>query len=721
MSFVGLPLALLLFGKLPSQGAFLAKPVGLLLFSYAGWLLLFPGVFTNGRGYHLAVLALLVIAAGAVFILRPDLLRRAVSRWREIAVAEAVFALAFLLFTLYRSHNAEIWGTEKLVDFALLNGVLRSSEFPPLDPWFAGFGLNYYYFGYVIAAAGTWLAGAAPAIGFNLALGTYAALAFLGACSLGYDLARLLRPPSRWLTALGVGLLSAVLTLVAGNLYAVNYFFFADELRGQGFWGGFGWDATRVIQIPQGDGYLDYTINEFPAFSFILGDMHPHVMALSFTLLASSLAVAWLLAWSRPPDRGWSPWIVVGLSGWLLGALYAINSWDFPSFLVLTALGGLAGLVRFGERRNWRRYARLAAQLALAVAVAVVAYLPFHLTFEPFASGVGPVVVRSDLVPFLTIWGLWILIAGAFLAHRLRRGRPAGLWLFLAGLLVAGLLELTGARLAVLVLCAVLALGAVGAFWKAGRRRGDGALLLLLFAGFGLVGLPELVFVNDFFGPPYERTNTVFKLYYQAWPLLAAAAAVAAYWLACEIRGLPRLRRWLWTAALAPTAGLLVFLAMAYPIIAGRAKAEWYAEVTLDGLSYARSVYGDEVAAIEWLRDHAPPGAVVLEAVGGPYTLYGRVSAWSGVPTLIGWVQAEQLWRNSSAEVERRAADVDAIYSSLDPAESLELLRRYGVRYIFVGSLEREKYGRDTAERFSFLPVAFEAPGRAVVFEVPGA
>ena len=102
-----------------------------------------------------------------------------------------------------------------------------------------------------------------------------------------------------------------------------------------------------------------------------------------------------------------------------------------------------------------------------------------------------------------------------------------------------------------------------------------------------------------------------------------------------------------------------------------------------------------------------------------PYTRYGRVSAWTGIPTLVGWVQHEQLWRNMNPLVADRVEAIDGIYSTATVEEALNLLHKYRINYVFVGSLERDKYGPDVIRRFSFLPVAIEVPGGAVIYRVP--
>ena len=154
-SFAGVPAAMFLFRRLPSAGSFLIKPLGVLVVGYLAWLFLFTGLFTNGRAYQATVLFVAVAGAAAILKLRPELARSARAQLPRIAVGEAVFAAAFIAFAIFRARNPDIAATEKPMEFALLNGILRSESFPPADPWLSGFSINYYYFGYSIAATFT--------------------------------------------------------------------------------------------------------------------------------------------------------------------------------------------------------------------------------------------------------------------------------------------------------------------------------------------------------------------------------------------------------------------------------------------------------------------------------------------------------------------------------------------------------------------------------------
>jgi uncharacterized membrane protein len=211
--------------------------------------------------------------------------------------------------------------------------------------------------------------------------------------------------------------------------------------------------------------------------------------------------------------------------------------------------------------------------------------------------------------------------------------------------------------------------------------------------------------------------NTVYKLYYHVWLLLGLVGAPAlALWLLRTPLGRPGpLARALGGATLAATLGL----GLVYPLAATWSKSNGFqGTATLDGAAFLERSRPGDAAAIKWLASQ-PGRPVVVEGVGGDYQEYARVSTFSGLPTVVGWIGHELQWRGPLDEYGRRQDDVEALYSKADPEEGPRILDRYRARFVFVGSLERERYGNQVAERLGrWLTPAFQREG-TVVFAVP--
>ena len=232
------------------------------------------------------------------------------------------------------------------------------------------------------------------------------------------------------------------------------------------------------------------------------------------------------------------------------------------------------------------------------------------------------------------------------------------------------------------------------------------ALLLLLF-GAMLVIVPEFVYIRDFFG---YRINTIFKFYYQAWLLWGVAAAYGTAVLLSELKG-----GW----GLAHYLGLVVVLVvgLTYTLFGVWDRANGFAPnngFAVDGALTVLSA--EDTAGAEFLRN-APLG-VLAEAVGGSYSAYGRISAHSGQPTVLGWTFHESQWRGGETEKGTREFDIERLYTTSGWNEALLIIQQYNIRYVYLGALEYNRYGVNDTKFIRNLTPIFQF-GSVIIYEVP--
>jgi YYY domain-containing protein len=713
------PLARWVFGNMPDRGATVSRPMALLAVIWPTWFLaaISPVPFTT-VGLWLTVAAFGV--AGWYLAWQSGWVTR---EWlRALLVVEGLSLLAFSAYVGLRGYTPEITFTEQPMDVAFLTSSTMTEEIPPADPWLAGEPINYYYLGYLAHATVGRLAGVPTWSGYNLALAATASMAFIAAAGVAFN-AVYRAAGRRW--AIAAATLAGFLAVLAGNMHAVIEFLRDRQAAvDQGWWGTIGWSSSRIIV--DGDAQ---TINEFPWFSLLLGDLHPHLTALPFTMLAIALALNLLFLPRTTPASQWLSYALLILTGAVVGALYPLNSLDFPTYLVVM-LGALA--IRHG-------LTRVALIQGGVVAVSAIAFwLPFTVRFVPFAgiddSGLPgwlrdiPLLSRvfttiswhdgerTSVSEFLTVFGLFWAISVAFLlwqAVASLQESPldprASRWIIAGGLVVA----IAAVTLpAPVVLLAGLPLAMAIWLLTPSRRSGDLARVAataLFAAAWGLVVLTEFFYVQDVFSGRY---NTLFKVYYQAWTMLAIGSAIGASVL---IRALARQPLLQGAAVAALATGLL--LAAAYPAIATpqwtrvHGPRDWQG---LDGAAYMARHSAGDLAAIRWLYDNAEPGDVIIEAPGCSYQIYevmptSRMSAFTGVPAIIGWDGHESQWRAGQpelmAELGPRQGDVAAIYA--DPASPL--VDEYDATLLMVGSFEQRGAG-SACERAGPYP-ATAAPG----------
>ncbi len=756
-----LPLAASLFQTLPDRGYPLAKALGLLVTGYFFWLSCTLGVLENTQG---AILLVALVLAAGCWLPNRTWRQRALDvfrdQWRLILATEVLFTLAFLALVGLRAYNPEILGTEKPMDFAFLNGILRSRQFPPLDPWMSGYAISYYYFGYLLMAMLTRLTGVLPGIAFNLSIAAVFALTAGGTCSLVYNLVA--GRGGRPATALLFGALGALFVTTLGNLEGFLEFAYAQGWGSPDFWrwlyvapdaGGlypprlptgsiptdnwWWWRASRVIPG---------AIDEFPFFSFLLADLHPHVMALPFGVLVLALGLAVLRAPAQrgsetPAEHGtWRRLWPADLSPWaplVVGALFFLNGWDFPVYGLLLIAAYAARVCGPAGPCGWTWLRQVTHYAAVLIALSVAFYLPFYLSPRIQPQGIAPVLGHyTSLVHLFIFFGPFLVPSVALVLDGWRRSRGRGLpgnfgslvlivpvilalaWTM--AILVAGVAGLVPAdqRPVITALMAkplhlafytLLSMAALGVALRValrptnddtGNHTADRFVLILIALVSLLLLLCETFYIRDVFS---SRMNTVFKFYYQAWVLLAVAAAYGLYIIP---------RRWPRWAGLTVEiiSGVLILAALAYPLMAVPSKAgDFQGPPTLDGTAWLEGPYPGDLKAIRWLNEHVPGAPVILEAVGGEWGDYSHISAMTGLPTVLGWPGHEWQWRGEYPS--QREADVKAIYEG-DVATARALLAQYDVTYVYVGTLERRDYPAESLARFAeFMDVVYDQDG----------
>jgi YYY domain-containing protein len=830
LGLIAFPLAFFALRGLADRGYGVSKTLGLLLLAWLSWIGPSLKLVPYQRGWILLCLGLLIVVSGVVAWFRRRELARYVREHAALLLTEeAIFLVLFGLFLLIRIGNPDLWhparGGEKPMEFAYLNAIIRSTTFPPYDPWHAGGFMNYYYFGWVIIGTLIKLTGIVPWVAYNLAVPTLFALTGTGAFAVAFSLADGDRAtefpgeeaPYRGLRigSLLAGLAAVFFVTIIGNLGNAKLLFAQIAQRSTAAVAGTGVAAgllnflSGTVAVITGKASLQFpndwwfwnasriipdTINEFPFFTFTYADLHAHMIALPLTLLALAAAVALVRnvgvggrglgvrdtspatdsksltpsTQSLAPDPEPSPWRIpladllpILLLGFVLGALRATNTWDFPTY----TLAGLAALIVMEavrrSRMGWPTVGEdgspLQARLAflfravvsviwralILVGVASVAFYPYTKYYATAYAGIEKYKeARTGIPDFLIVHGFFLLLAVIWLAgeiyEQLRsRERPEWLaallpWIAAAGLVLIGAGWVLHIRtwliaLPLFILAVVLALGRD----LPPTRR----FALLLFAlALAIVMGVELIRQKDDIG----RMNTVFKFYLQAWTLFGVTTAYGlATWASRALSWRPGWRRLAWALT-----GILFVLVMLYPAFAARAKVKdrFSAEASplgLDGIAYMDKAIqiengvdvrlADDKAAMHWLLQNVQGSPVILEAQIPEYRWGSRFSIYTGLPTVQGWNWHQRQQRSvvPSIVVERRVNDVQEIYSTLDPLRAHSLIDRYGVRYIVVGGLERAYYAPEGLAKFDtlvqqgLLKIAYQG-GAVTIYEVAG-
>ena len=754
MGLLAFPLCYYLFPRLGDRGFSVSKVLGLLIIGYLSWILTVFKILPSTQISIGFLLLIFGVLSGWYFI----------SHFREFSaffvrekipllISEALFILVFLGWVIYRAYDSSINHTEQPMDFMFLNALTLSSFGTPEDPWFIGESISYYYFGYWIMGILTKLTSIPTSVTYNLSLAIIPALAAMGIFGLVYNMIRSELIKLKY--GIFGGIFAVYVLVMLGNLEGGLEFIHSNWIGLEKFWNWveiegldgasatitqtwmpegnwWWWRATRVISSFNGGNLVDYTIHEFPFFSFLLGDLHPHVMSLPFVVLF--LSILWnflrmpMHIWREKNLLSYSTIFIIGLC---LGGLGFNNMWDLPVFSLILFGVVVIKIYSYIGISFWELGRMSLAYGSAAIGIGIILILPYLLTFNSQVSGISPVteVVSRPLHLFI-IWGLFLIIIVPFVVNSFGSTTvnkdwikmsfvslsigfsPYIIWVFLY-LSQGGMFsELISRLFHVFPFALLISMSVYSVMWIVQEKKehfGNAYAITLVAIGTLLIMGPELFYVNDSFGGAWERMNTVFKLYYQAWIILAVAAGFSLYYMVKLTGGLLG-----WKLVLSKI-WVLVFMIMFlcssyYSLAATFTKGEFSnSKFSLDGLAFLKVSNSSEYMAIKYMLENSNTQSGILEAVGNDYTDFSRISGSTGIPTVLGWPGHQSQWRGSGIASENREQDVATIYRTLDVEKAKELLSKYDLDHVYVGSREKNLYGSIGIEKFSkFMNIVFQ-------------
>ena len=662
------------------------------------------------------------------------------SLFRQVMVfvlEELVFLALLLCWSWVKGHEPSIRGLEKFMDFGFTQTILNAMYFPTPDMWFAGGTINYYYFGHIAMAVLTKLSGIDLSITFNLMLATIFAFTATMSFSIGYQLTQM-----NWIPGLArndsgkaklksffSGLLTAFLVTMAGNMqtiYAFTKGYTGDDV--QPFWTLLWPWTTFFASLDQGmtrywyanaTRFIPFSIHEFPSYSFVVSDLHGHVLSIPFVLLTIGVLIMMFMQKSedgsislKQGSQSVSSMFHLVFYGFMVGVLLMTNALDGPIYgLLFVAFILVSNVVSHlsnngSHLKNFEIFSnqnlrRIIFPILFVVGMVAITALPFLMHFSSFASGIG-VNCPPQFLANLKI--------GPFLFEGIEKCQKSPLWMMW---LLWGFFWFTGAFLFVKTL------------WHTEFVRSKPFMILSVFFFFSIVLIifPEFLYVKDIY-PAHFRSNTMFKLGYQAFILWSIVSGFVISQIISNVKNqnsklsyCARIVRFIFIVLLLPQ----LFLVCIYPIFSVRS---YFNELRtyqgLYGLGWMEREYPEYWNVVEYIKSVTLRGniPVIVEADGESYTDYNQISAFAGVPTIIGWGVHEWLWRGTYDNVAPRRDEVKQVYESADPVVIQSILQKYGVRYIIIGVNERKKYTTIDEEKYaSFSRVVFQA-GDTKVLEV---
>lgn len=764
LSACAFPVAVIAFRKFHDCGYIFSKPLGIAFSGLLMWLLssLHIAKFTRTACYIcvvvMTVISVIIVLYQAYICRKHG--KQALNPFNNVIAAlpfmvraEAVFFAIFVFWCYMKGFNPSAYGTEKFMDYGFMSVMFRSDYMPATDLWFSGEPINYYYVGQYLATYVTKLAGTGVGYGYNLMLMTLASLAFSEAYSLVYNLLKTFMAdkdiPFRTsvqvsdkkrhvkkavrrglyddlvalIPALG-GTAAGLADSVAGNMH---YFIYAvivpliQRIRGKetaSYWFP---DATRYI------GYnpdtTDKTIHEFPCYSFVLGDLHAHVLNIMFVMTV--LAVLFSLLLDRKEDmdnlraghnivkpslfhEAVRPAIII--IGIFIGIFHMTNYWDFPIYFVVAGAVILFSNAVIYQFNFGDTFKLTLAHALIILDISILVALPFTINFNQISTKICLCTSRTPLYQLAVLWGLPISAVLVYAFGKRGQFKREGLLTGCGYSPERGRVKkkIVGTSLnsestmpesadADSVIIKFRPKKPVLFQYIENLTVSDLFVITIGLCAIGLIFLPEIIYVKDIYSGDYKRANTMFKLTYQAYIMFGICLGYILVRMSIySKRKFYNILGVIMSALFITTLGYFHNSCMS-----------WFGDIklrenykTLDSSAFLYTDYidsennvtmADDAAAIEWLNENVKGTPVVLEANGDSYTYYERISVFTGLPTVLGWRTHEWLWRSTNSSVDfpqavaDRETDVQTIYTSTDEETVKKLLEKYDVAYIVVG------------------------------------
>jgi len=459
------PLIRRCFTGLRFKGFPISKAIGLLLISFVIWVSGSVSVPLTRVLILSVVLLLLFINMLIFFFNRKEIFPELKKDFRHLLKLELISLGFFIMFLFVRMGNPDLWhpykGGEKPMDFSYFNAVIKSIHFPPYDPWYAQGYINYYYFGFILAAVPTKLLGIVPSISYNLILPTFFSYTAMAAFCLGGNLAyhyslgesdsdNVDTIPDKKFPYIPA-LVSSFFVLIIGNLGTIRMIiqgFIQIGMPGAEFISanildqlsylidGFKLYLSGVnFRYYPGDWYWipsraipGEPITEFPYFTFLYGDPHAHLFAYPFTLIS----LAWAFSIIRNRFRNMKPidfTLVILIGALIIGILKPTNTWDFPIYLAIGCFALFYSLIRWRKAPETflpffqDKFRRLLFAgfftLAFIVLTNLISY-PFSRWFGQGYTSID--IWKSDKTPlgsYFVHWGFFLFVIYTWLIHKI--------------------------------------------------------------------------------------------------------------------------------------------------------------------------------------------------------------------------------------------------------------------------------------------------------------
>tara|TARA_Y100001970_G_scaffold42421_1_gene52880 strand:+ start:15943 stop:18288 length:2346 start_codon:yes stop_codon:yes gene_type:complete len=743
---------------LKDRGWFISKIIGLLLISTFVWLICTFTPIPN-LSYTWRYVFIIFISIGILrlinYEIRKEIINFIISNNKQIILLEFLFLLVFFIFLLLRIYDNNAIGTERPMDSMMLNSVFNSYHTPPIDLWMSGNKLSYYYFGYWIFAGFHSIIFTDTNNLYNLSFVLIPALSFISAVSFALSFIHISKKNQiSFFKPFYLIIITPIFLIFSSNFYGAVLLLdklnivplsLLNWLNGdkhlsiskyeyfipQDFW--WWWKSSRIINSYKNNQSVDFTINEFPFFSFLLGDLHPHMISIPFfittLLLFTSYFVSskYLYLTRKRPKISYIFTILLIL---FIGSTGFINMWNLSFFVLFTFILIYFHIVINKFRIKLLLTSKFLLEITLVWVFGILIFSNFYFITSdsnisyPFIS-INEITTRPIHLIYVWVIPFAIIIPLLYYLFRENINIKSNI-VFLnkkSNLILVIMFTITSLLWAVINLLiseqtmAQLLLSLMFFYifffpvlfiinnlilktiYKNELQRLS--YYLLLFTCFILLYLSELFYLKDIFD---NRMNTIFKFHYQVWIVFSITSGITLkLLLSYNMKHISKI--------ILSFSFTILLISNIYFVTSSFLTKINEASNSTPNLSSINHLKNDsyKYELIRYLKENSNYNDVLIEFVGQSYTKDNQISAETRVPTILGWIGHQLQWRSNNQEIFDRESDIETFYMTENSEEIKNIINKYSITMIILGPNEIEKYNIINLDKFlQFSEIIYE-------------
>ncbi len=663
-----LPILFVACKNLPDKGIGIFRVVGLSIFSFIMWIL--GSVFNIEYSQINLILILLFLYFISFFIFKistysiNDFYQEILQK--GLLKIECVYFGVFLLFAIFKSFSPEIVFGEKTMDLGFLNYFTRLKSLPPSDPWSVDNQLSYYFFGYFIFGLIHKLSSFQTAIGFNLSIATIAGILTTSLISLIFYLKKSLK----------MSILFSLAIVLLTNLEKFYMYFFDSRKNWQlGF--DLFWKTSRVHE------YFSNSITEYPFWSLIFSDLHPHMMAMPLFVCVMFFIIYLYKENSLTP-------IFYIIMSCITTVLFMTNTWDA---VTMSCLGIIFMLAVFLQ--DFKLGCVVLKKLLVVALISFIFVLPFFIfCLSGNKNSIGWVQTSEFHKWFHVIrhFGFWLfpVFWGLFTSCKIiKKLSFTRIFINIAvssiPFLIASLSPFKDISWGIQGISFFLIF--IGLIYI---KEDDHFLSSILLITFGfLISLTELFFFID-------RANTIFKFYIGMWFFISLASLQFIK---------DNFSNWFFRWSFFVLFGIcFISSCISYVKMANFSHVRnEKISPTLNGIAFLRNQNKDLFNVVNWINKNIKGTPVLLETYGESYRVDTSIpyQKYTGLPIIHGWDHHIKQRGTPEEQLRYKKEDIDSLYNTQDKNVIKNILNKYNIALVTVGKKEREKYGKENLEKFN--------------------